>query len=280
MLHIPKGGLRCPMNGRLVWSRETNGPTWDNGKPYRRPESLKSRAAKSGDELHVYCLDEIGPAWSCYGPETLLEDIGEHSGDIVFHVSSPGGDAYAGFAIYSLLRDHPGRVTTRIDSQAEGIASVVAQAGEHRQAAEFATITVQPPATIGYGDSIDFRDIAKALDSAHEAIVGVYGDRTKRERPDVRQWFGQRFSATESVSAGLSDETISNVPAEDLETAGSLAKRQRFAASQRAVARLIDQENCRRLAEACETAPRPQTAEQRQAWLRDRHTALRQLLEG
>lgn len=58
----------------------------------------------------------------------LVRDLAA-AGPVSVRISSPGGDAFAGLALYEALRSHAGRVTVYIDGVAGSIASVIAPSG-------------------------------------------------------------------------------------------------------------------------------------------------------
>lgn len=69
-----------------------------------------------------------------YGDEltpTLFKDeLNKHPGNLTVWISSPGGDVFAASQIYTMLKNHKGRITVKIDSLAASAASVVAMAGD------------------------------------------------------------------------------------------------------------------------------------------------------
>ena len=63
-------------------------------------------------------------------PAMFRSELQKHSGDVTVFINSPGGDVFAASQIYTMLRNHPGKVTVKIDGIAASAASVVAMAGE------------------------------------------------------------------------------------------------------------------------------------------------------
>ena len=62
-------------------------------------------------------------------PAMFRSELQKHSGDVTVFINSPGGDVFAASQIYTMLRNHPGKVTVKIDGIAASAASVVAMAG-------------------------------------------------------------------------------------------------------------------------------------------------------
>ena len=67
--------------------------------------------------------DEITPA-------LFRDELAKVSGNLTVWLSSPGGDCLAASQIYTMLRNHKGKVTVKIDGLAASAASVVAMAGD------------------------------------------------------------------------------------------------------------------------------------------------------
>jgi ATP-dependent protease ClpP protease subunit len=105
---------------------------------------------------------------------------------IALRVNSPGGDAFEGIAIHSLMRSQGKPVAVFVDGVAASSASVVAMAGD--------TITMGPSSMMmihnawsdcrGYGS--DMRKMADTLDKVSEAIGQAYVDRTGQTTAEIR----------------------------------------------------------------------------------------------
>jgi ATP-dependent protease ClpP protease subunit len=75
--------------------------------------SISNKTGTDGPaQIRIY--EEIG-YWGIT-EEDFARDLAEITADeIEVQISSPGGDVFAGIAIYNALRAHPARVTTRVD---------------------------------------------------------------------------------------------------------------------------------------------------------------------
>lgn len=60
-------------------------------------------------------------------PAMFRSELQKHSGDVTVFINSPGGDVFAASQIYTMLRNHPGKVTVKIDGIAASAASVEAR---------------------------------------------------------------------------------------------------------------------------------------------------------
>ena len=54
--------------------------------------------------------DEITPA-------KFKEELAHHAGDLTVWLNSPGGDVLAASQIYTMLKNHKGRITVKIDGK-------------------------------------------------------------------------------------------------------------------------------------------------------------------
>ena len=67
--------------------------------------------------------DEITPTF-------FRDELAKISGNLTVWLNSPGGDVFAASQIYTMLKNHKGKVTVKIDGIAASAASVVAMAGD------------------------------------------------------------------------------------------------------------------------------------------------------
>ena len=67
--------------------------------------------------------DEVTPA-------LFRDELSKVNGNLTVWLNSPGGDVFAASQIYSMLKNHKGKVTVKIDGIAASAASVVAMAGD------------------------------------------------------------------------------------------------------------------------------------------------------
>ena len=74
-----------------------------------------------GDVVSDRWLDEDVSATSFIDALQALGDVRE----IDLHINSPGGNVFAGIAIYTALRSHPATITAYVDGVAASIASVI-----------------------------------------------------------------------------------------------------------------------------------------------------------
>jgi ATP-dependent protease ClpP protease subunit len=107
-------------------------------------------------------------------PSRVKEMLDKASDEIVVHISSYGGDAFAGIAIYNLLKDSGKKIITQIDSIGASSASIIAMAGEQIVFSTGAQIMIHNPSTMCWGDKSDFEKTIASLDKCKSAIIEIY----------------------------------------------------------------------------------------------------------
>jgi ATP-dependent protease ClpP protease subunit len=166
---------------------------------------------QNGDKLarhaEIFIYDEIGYFGdSAKGFAKALNEL--DSDELTVHINSPGGDIFDGLAIYQAIKDHPARVTVKVDGLAASIASVIAMAGDELVMAPKATMMIHDGWAMSVGNAGEFRKMADLLDKQSEIIASVYGDRSGqpadfwRDRMRDETW----YNAQEALDAGLIDQ--------------------------------------------------------------------------
>lgn len=153
-------------------------------------------------ELYLYgdiVDDELTAAW--YGgnyPQEIADFMNSLAPNepVTIYFNSPGGDVFAGMAIYNILKRHQGKKTGYVDGMAASIASVIFMACDERVVNTGAQLMVHNPWGYCVGNAEQFRAFAEELDKAAESIIDVYEtcaqdgvDRDKiKELMDAETW--------------------------------------------------------------------------------------------
>lgn len=152
-------------------------------------ENLKELLALKNvteSSVDIYIYGDIVSAW--YGkwadedryPTEIKKAIDDADGrDINVHINSGGGAVFAGMAIYNLLANYEGSVTTYVDGMAASIASVIAMAGDRVIMRTGSALMIHKPlyAIFGALNANDMRKAANELDEIQKAIMQVYEKR-------------------------------------------------------------------------------------------------------
>lgn len=143
-------------------------------------------------------------------PDKIMKDLDELSNakEIAIRINSGGGSAFAGFAIFELIRSHGAKVTSHIDGLAASAASIIAMAGDRIIMGTGAMMMIHNPWIRTEGEAKDLREAADLLDRVGESLINVYAARTGKSREELKAMLDKTtwLTAEEAVAAGFADE--------------------------------------------------------------------------
>ena len=144
--------------------------------------------------------DEITPAM-------FRDELAKVSGDLTVWLNSPGGDVFAASQIYTMLRNHKGKVTVKIDGIAASAASVVAMAGDETYIAPCAMLMIHDPSTVAMGNRADMEQAIRLLDEVKESIINAYETKSHLSRAKIAKMMTDEtwLNAKKAQSLGLVD---------------------------------------------------------------------------
>ena len=122
--------------------------------------------------------DEVTPA-------LFRDELSKVSGNLTVWLNSPGGDVFAASQIYSMLKNHKGKVTVKIDGIAASAASVVAMAGDETLIAPTALMMIHDPSTCAMGNKADMEKAIILLDEVKESIINAYETKSHLSRNKI-----------------------------------------------------------------------------------------------
>lgn len=92
---------------------------------------------------------------------------------------------FAASQIYTMLRNHKGKVTVKIDGIAASAASVVAMAGDETYIAPTAMLMIHDPSTVAMGNRADMEQAIRLLDEVKESIINAYETKSHLSRTKI-----------------------------------------------------------------------------------------------
>ena len=122
--------------------------------------------------------DEVTPA-------LFRDELAKVSGNLTVWLNSPGGDVFAASQIYTMLRNHSGKVTVKIDGIAASAASVVAMAGEETLISPTGMLMCHNPMTCAMGNKADMEKAIALLDEVKESIINAYAEKSHLSRNKI-----------------------------------------------------------------------------------------------
>lgn len=172
--------------------------------------SMKALDNKTGEVLLYGEISDVSWWGDEVTPKQFKEDLGA-LGDVetikVF-INSPGGDVFAGQAIYSMLKRHKAQVHVYIDGLAASIASLIAMAGDKVVMPANAMMMIHNPWTLAVGNANDFRKLADDLDKIRDSMITAYGSRSALTTEEIKGLLDAEtwLTAQECVEYGFADE--------------------------------------------------------------------------
>lgn len=146
-------------------------------------------------------------------PDLFREELKQHAGDLTVVINSPGGDVFAGLAIYNALVNHNGNVTVRVDGLAASIASVIAMSGDKIIMSPGSMIMIHRPSVYAAGTVDDMEKAKDVLLKIEEGITPIYARRTGLSDEKITELLEAEtwMLADKAVELGFADE-VSDVP--------------------------------------------------------------------
>lgn len=164
-----------------------------------------------GDEdLWLYQWFEI-PAFSPQTVRNALHQtpLGE---DLIVEINSGGGSVFAGFEIYSVLKNSTCRTVAEVQSLAASAASTIMLGCDEVIASPVAQVMIHLPAMVTDGDRYEHQDSIGILDSITNSILNAYAIKCaeKTSREDLRRLMKTStwMTAPEAMAFGLVDRII------------------------------------------------------------------------
>lgn len=172
--------------------------------------SMKALDNKTGEVLLYGEISDVSWWGDEVTPKQFKEDL-DALGDVetikVF-INSPGGDVFAGQAIYSMLKRHKAQVHVYIDGLAASIASLIAMAGDKVVMPANAMMMIHNPWAFAVGNANDFRKLADDLDKIRDSMITAYGSRSALTTEEIKGLLDAEtwLTAQECVEYGFADE--------------------------------------------------------------------------
>ena len=166
-------------------------------------------------ELSIYGEIADSNGWFSDGTETTPSGFKEELaalGDvntINVYINSPGGDVFAGQAIFSMLKRNKATVNVYVDGLAASIASVIAMAGDTIHMPNNSMMMIHNPWSAMMGNATDFRKAADDLEKIGLSIQETYlAKATDMKQEDLVTLLDAEtwLTAKECLDLGLCDE--------------------------------------------------------------------------
>ena len=159
------------------------------------------------DDLWLYDMFGI----NAFSPETVRRALQDTPGDeaLEIELNSGGGSVFAGFEIFSMLREAQRPVVAIVQSIAASAASTILSGCDEVLLSPVAQIMIHLPQGTDDGDAFDHRKTADILDALTESIINGYmdrcGDRVTRDELRAMMTDETWLTAQRAIEIGLAD---------------------------------------------------------------------------
>ena len=220
---LPKiEAFQAPVAGHLDWDT-----------PVQAREAWHPVRAATEDDRTLNITDEIGDRGDGRGITAqwvrgALRRMAK--GPVTVNINSTGGDFFAGLAIYNMLREHDGEVTTNVLGVAASAASVIAMASDTLRVAKAGFLMIHNAWAVAIGNRHDMQTTADLLGQFDEAMAGVYADRSGIDRKVIAKYMDADtfFSGEKSVELGFADALLESDAVKDADEPAAKAAYRRM----------------------------------------------------
>jgi len=181
----------------------------------RQQNSFWQVKNKTAGKAELLIYGEIS-SFSFWGDEVtpkeideMLKAIGDVS-ELSVRINSPGGEVFAGMAIYSMLKRHSANVTAYVDGLAASISSVIPLAANKIVMMRGSMYMVHRPyGGVWSATSDQMRAKADLLDKIEGEMRALYSGKTGMSDDEIKTLLATGdtwYTADEALSAGYIDE--------------------------------------------------------------------------
>lgn len=125
--------------------------------------------------------------WDAAYPKKLQKSLEEADGEeVILEVNSNGGICTAGFEMYKIIKDYPGRVTVHLIN-AMSAASLIVCAADETLASDAAILMIHNTQNYTEGDYRDMQMSADSLREFNQSIINVYARKTGKSREELQE---------------------------------------------------------------------------------------------
>lgn len=141
-------------------------------------------------------------------PSEFRESLAALKGrDIAVWINSPGGDAFAGMCIYTLLKEHKGRKVAKVAGLAASAATIPLMACDEALLSPASIVMIHEASTIAWGREEDMQKAQNGLRAVNEAMADVYAAKTKKPRDEILKLMHDEtyMSPAKAIELGFAD---------------------------------------------------------------------------
>lgn len=201
---------------------------------------------------NLYILDEIASAESWWvdtvTPQSFRRQLFGMNGELHIWINSPGGDAFAGAAIYDMIREYSrsglGKTVAMV-STAASAASIIAMACDEIRISVLGTIMIHEPWSQTAGPAREHIATAQVLETIRNGQIDAYAKRTGQSREKILELMngsdgnGTYMNANMAIELGFADSIIDGEEGGDAKRFASSLRDMRIQSAMRNAADLL-----------------------------------------
>lgn len=134
--------------------------------------------------------------------------------NVTFHINSPGGEVFAGVAIYNRMKEFTGNVTTIVDGLCASAASIIMQGAKpgNRKVCNGSLTMIHGASSFmfGYYNAKDMKESMKQINAVDKSIAEIYAKETGMDAETAKTLMVNTtwMSAQDAIDKGFADEIV------------------------------------------------------------------------
>lgn len=134
--------------------------------------------------------------------------------NVTFRINSPGGEVFAGVAIYNRMKEFTGNVTTIVDGLCASAASIIMQGAKpgNRKVCNGSLTMIHGASSFlfGYYNAKDMKESVKQIDAIDKSIAEIYAKETGTDVETAKLLMRNTtwMSAQDAIDKGFADEIV------------------------------------------------------------------------
>lgn len=179
-----------------------------------RPFFIFQAAASDDAPATLSIYDEIG-YWGVQAKDfrDALEAVTAKVLNV--EINSPGGDVFAGLAIYNMLKASGKEIVVKVMGVAASAASLIAMAGDRIIMPKNTMMMVHNPWSFAIGNADELRETADVLDKIGTGLLATYAAKTGLDEAEVGALLAKDtwMTADEALAKGFATEVVDAIEA-------------------------------------------------------------------
>lgn len=169
--------------------------------------AFNAAAGTDATEATLSIYDEIG-FWGVQAKDFSVQLSGVKAPVLNVEINSPGGDVFAGLAIFQMLRASGKEIVVKVMGVAASAASLIAMAGDKIQMPKNTFMMVHNPWSFAMGNADELRKTADTLDKIGGALLATYAAKTGLPEEELTAMLATDtwLTADEALEKGFATE--------------------------------------------------------------------------